>query len=182
MGVLPFPDFGSNGAVPSSKLSQLVNLARWWMGGTSGGRPQWAGRQTGTAQSIPTTSWTPVQFNTDDQNVGNGHSTITNNTQFVAPQTGWYWVSANVGVNGNATGIRAVLLQVNGNTAARRYKVQVPAASTFDTPLHTGGKVFLATGQYVEVLVFQNSGGALTIANVAGTDADAIATAEWRSD
>lgn len=121
--------------------------------------PLFVGRQTVT-QSIANTTWTVVTWDTEDIDRDNGHSTVTNTSRYTAQTTGWYEISANVDWAASATGDRAISWTING--ANRAGKVQLGATPSFDTAIHTAGVVFLNANDYVEIGVWQNSGGALS--------------------
>jgi len=127
-------------------------------------------RQT-VAQSIPNVTWTSVLFDTEDLDsdpAGTGaHSTSSNTSRYVAVYAGWYRVSGGVEFAVNATGQRGCAWAVNGTlvTASRTF-ISATAATGMGVPARTK-LVFLNVGDYVELQVYQTSGGALNTAVVA---------------
>lgn len=117
-------------------------------------------RQT-VVQSIPNNSATAVLFDTEDVDSAGGHSTSVNTSRYTAVYAGWYEIGGAVVITGNATGTRAGQVNVNGaavngmNTYALG-SVSIPASLVMRTR-----KLFLNVGDYVEMLAYQTSGGAL---------------------
>lgn len=127
-------------------------------------------RQT-VAQSIPNVTWTSITFDVEDLDSDpagtGGHSTSSNTSRYVAVYAGWYRVSGGVEFAINATGQRACAWAVNGTlVAASRTLISATAALGMGVPAKTK-LVFLNIGDYVEMQVYQNSGGALNTAVVA---------------
>jgi hypothetical protein len=119
--------------------------------------------------SIPNSAWTSLGFDTNTIDTYNGHSTITNNSRYVAQVAGWYRTCGNVSFVANTTGIRGVRLAVNGTVtnASANYTnpTLVGAVTTMTTPTKN---VFLNVNDFIEVQAIQTSGGALNT-NI-GTD------------
>lgn len=113
------------------------------------------------AQSIPTTTYTPITFNTEIWDTDNTHSTVTNTSRLTANTAGLYDIDANIYFDVNATGARAVILRVNGTTFIAFNQVQATATASYATLLSASTKYRLEVGDYVEVLAFQNSGVSL---------------------
>ncbi len=119
--------------------------------------------QRTAAQSIPNSALTAIQFTaTDVRDTDGYHSTATNPERITVPAGlgGLYSIGAVVPYVGNATGARVVRLRINGATTVA--SVDVPTnAGTTSTSVHVSVLWPLAVGDYVEVLAFQSSGGAL---------------------
>ncbi|BBL80216.1 hypothetical protein RxyAA322_20700 [Rubrobacter xylanophilus] len=80
----------------------------------------------------------------------------TNPTRMTAPVSGVYLISAQVSFSSNNTGWRAITLMKNG--AVPIATSQISAAPDVGTFLPISTHVFLWKGEYVEVVVQQNSG------------------------
>jgi len=115
-----------------------------------------------TAQSIPNASPTAVQFNAaDERDTDAYHDTVTNNTQMKVPAGlgGWYEVGAYLQfASGSAN--RVLSFRVNGST--------VTDGDTWDAGTSSTGTVTalplkLNATDYVEILTYQYSGGALNL-------------------
>lgn len=124
--------------------------------------PLFEGRQT-VAQSVANSAVAGITLDVEDVDTDNGHSTSSNTSRYTAQTTGRYQVGGAVGfVSGTAAGIRQCLLDVNGTiTGGSASIVQGTIANAIVVPLRTR-TVFLNSGtDYVELLGFQSSGGAL---------------------
>lgn len=139
-------------------------------------------RQT-TAQSIPNAAYTPLQFNAEDVDSAGGHDNVTNNTRYTAVYAGWYQVSGGSGSVPNATGRRITALAVNGAVANGSQISPNNTGAASDTNVPTRTKlVFLNVGDYVELWLYQDSGGALnTNSAVAGVTQSSM-TVKWVSN
>lgn len=133
-------------------------------------RPAAELRQT-VVQSIPNVTWTSITFTTEDLDTDpagtGGHDNVTNTSRFTAVYAGWYRLSGGVEFAVNATGQRAAAWAVNGTLLnAGRTLIGATAALGMGVPARTK-LLFLNVGDYVELQVYQNSGGALNTAVVA---------------
>lgn len=120
-------------------------------------------RQT-VAQSIPNNADTALLFATEDADLpspGGQHNTASQTSRFTAVYPGWYQVSATVAFSTNATGLRITSFAKNGTILAGT-KVYTQAISGNLTVFAARTTfVQLAVGDYVEFMVYQNSGSAL---------------------
>lgn len=108
-----------------------------------------------TTQTIGNDSWTKVQFNTESFDLGGNYNNATN-YRFTAPVTGHYQVNslimwANISgedhyvrVHKNGTGI--ITNSIHGITGNKHSQT-------------IGDVVPLDAGEYIEIFVYQNSGG-----------------------
>lgn len=116
------------------------------------------------AQSIPHNSWTSLSF--DSETIDNDaiHDLVTNNSRLTCKTPGKYVIGGSVAWAVNSTGARGVRLLLNGTT---------PIAMVYDgadtaAPDKVQGIITLYNlnaNDYVELQVFQNSGGSLNAAN-----------------
>lgn len=88
-----------------------------------------------------------------------GHSTSVNNSRYTSQTAGYYLVSGAVAFVSNGTGKRELTILVNG--ATETYPSSIPGLAAGFTGLTTSGRIYLAVSDYVELYVWQNSGGAL---------------------
>lgn len=114
-------------------------------------------------QAITTATWTTVTFDGEDHDYGSLHDNVTNNSRLTAATTGVYHVEASVGWEVNLTGDRLARLVKNG---------AVYISTTGDTTTSSVGtgpvsnistSVYLNAGDYIELQVYQNSGGNLNV-------------------
>jgi hypothetical protein len=125
--------------------------------------PLFVGYASGT-QSIPNAANTTLTFDTNITDTYNGHSTITNPSRYTAQLAGWYQLFAQVAWASNATGYRIGVFNKNGaNTGVEAYTPPVSGNVTIMQVTHPG--IQMNVGDYVEVAVYQTSGGALGTLN-----------------
>lgn len=122
-------------------------------------------------QSINSSTWTKLTFDTNVYDYGPVHSTTTNPTRFTAQALGEYQIGVVVTFASNATNNRYVRAIKNNTTVLGA--VNNGAVSGDASQLNLSLQVTLAKNDYIEFEAFQNSGGALN--TVAGLDQ----TAGW---
>lgn len=116
-----------------------------------------------TTQSVADNDATvALVFNTETRDTDAFHSTAANTGRITIPagMGGWYLLGAHVPWTASSTGDRKIWFRTNGSTAS--------TPVTWDLAL--GGfqheivqPIYLAAGDYVEVMAYQNSGGALNV-------------------
>lgn len=117
-------------------------------------------------QSIGNAAFTAIQWNNETFDTDGIHDNVTNNTRLTAAVTGKYLVTGHVGFAGSAAGtIRVARILKNGTTGYDRYDA-LPSA-TADLGLVVKALVDLAAADYVELDVYQDSGGSL---NTSGSE------------
>ena len=116
--------------------------------------------------NIPDNTAITVGFDQEDFDTDDYHDNVTNNTRLTVPEDGLYIVAANFEFASNTTGDRAANILINGTTTTAI--LRVPPANTFNTRLPLSSIVQLSSGDYLEFIVFQNSGVALNL-NAANT-------------
>lgn len=122
------------------------------------------------AFNVPNNAFTVVSLDAEDyDNAGAGqpamHSTSTDPTRIVIQETGRYLVQAAGGFASNATGVRGIQVRLNAAGSAAggvplftSHVVPPTGVSTFISDLRAVG---LTAGDYVELFLFQSSGGSL---------------------
>jgi hypothetical protein len=111
-------------------------------------------------QSIPNATFTALTFNSEYFDTDAMHtSTGANTSRLTATTTGKYIVTANVGLSANAVGTRLVGIKLNNSTFVAQ---QTWAGFTGDSNIvSVSATISMNVGDYVEVFVYQTSGGAL---------------------
>lgn len=117
--------------------------------------------------SIPNNSWTVLTFDSEQSDVSNMHSQVSNTNRITLPVAGFYLYGACVGFASNATGVRYSAIQVNGSTILRNYGPNLGASYNVYQTLSSG--YYFAANDYLTLLVYQNSGGALNSVATAGS-------------
>ena len=157
------PGFGIIYLKPAATAAGRVQIDgpnSLWVSRVTASATQSLTNNVGTKITFDTASSTPNIDSYDPKGwFDNANDRITVN------QAGFYNISVNAGTAANVTGRRTLQILVNGND---RGSVNVTAASAGATLLSVSTNVYLAAGDYVEVLILQVSGGALNTVYTAG--------------
>lgn len=152
-------------AIPASWGDIVRDDIEWLAGGSSNPKPS-CKVYNSAAQSIANNTNTALTFNSEYWDNGGMHSTAVNTSRITIPASsgGKYWIGGNAEFVANATGTRWIGLQLNGSSFIARK--QIPSNSgSYDTGLFVATMQSLSAGDYVELIVYQNSGGALNVTN-----------------
>lgn len=125
--------------------------------------PPIAKMRNSVGQSIPNNTSTALTWDTEDFDTVGGHSTVTATSRYVCQTgyAGYYVVRAAAAWASSATGLRDIWIAVNGTeTPGSMITVEAPPAGVWSQMTET--TVLLAVGDYVEAVVLQTSGGALS--------------------
>jgi hypothetical protein len=133
-------------------------------GGT--GLTQWPGARVYNSadETVPNAIPTRLTFDSERYDNGGLHSTVTNPSRLTAQKAGKYNISGHVQFLSNASGYRWVEIFLNGTTVIARQAG--PALSGPATDLSVSTTYHLAVNDYVELWVYQNSGGNLDVVAV----------------
>jgi len=113
--------------------------------------------------------WQTLPFNSERWDTADLHETATNSGRLKAPLAGKYYIFANVTWESPVgTGAWGLRLQVNGKTVIAE-QTQPSTGSPLRTSMSVGTLYALGAGDYVEVQVFQNTGGALVVRQIPAT-------------
>ena len=104
---------------------------------------------------------TVLTFNSECFDTDAIHDTITNPSRLVCKTAGLYLIVGHVRFASNPTGFRYIYIRVNGTTSLGVQ--ETPAVSGVPTILSVATLYQLAVNDYVELVVFQNSGAALNV-------------------
>jgi hypothetical protein len=114
-----------------------------------------------TTQSIPNSTYTAVSFDSEQTDVG-GFFAPGTPTRFTVPAgaSGVYQVGGYLAFAGNASGTRLVVIRTNGSgwMSADR-----DSPTSVDHQMNVTAMMYLNAGDYVELIAYQTSGGALNI-------------------
>lgn len=125
-------------------------------------------------QSIPNNTLTAITFNKERYDPFQMHSINTNTGRIVLPKNGRYIVGACIEFDGHATGNRQVSIRLNGATVICKVTHE-PCAGNIDDVLNLNCVYEFRPSDYIEVMVFQNSGGALNVQSTANYSPEAWA-------
>lgn len=114
------------------------------------------------ATNINNNTATAISFDTELWDVGGFHDNAVNPSRLIAPITGLYYIQATAGFAAAATGIREAWIAFNGTGTAIADESEAGSAAGAST-FNMSTIYRLSKGQYVELFVFQTSGGALAL-------------------
>lgn len=112
--------------------------------------------------TIPTGVVTALAFDIIRVQEGLLHSTTTQNTRFTAPISGFYKIGASIQWPAALVGIRQLQIMLNGVTVIASRVDFAQAVAAIQDQIITGA-YYLNPGDYLEIVVYQNSGGPLVI-------------------
>jgi len=139
----------------------------------AGGVPSWATPAGGTfsgcslsksaAQSVSNATWTAISWNQENYDTDAFHDNSTNNTRITIPagKGGKYLIASNLFNPSNSSGSRLIKFQKNGVDIY--YGDWQRANSGHSTSTIASQVLNLAVADYIEVNLFQDSGGALDV-------------------
>lgn len=118
-----------------------------------------------TNQSINNGAWTAISFDTEQFDPYNLHDTVTNPSRITLPNAGKYLVTGQANfVSSVAGNIRGVSIRRNGGSYLAAYYV-APIGGGNETAMPTSAIIeTTAANDYIELCVYQDSGGALNTA------------------
>jgi hypothetical protein len=112
-----------------------------------------------TNQSIANGKVVTLALNSEVYDTDTIHDPATNNSRLTCKTEGKYIIGANVEFESNATGHRILAINYNGST--RIAQASQNGVSGLSTRMAVSTERNLAVNDYVEVIVYQNSGGSL---------------------
>jgi hypothetical protein len=127
-----------------------------------------------TDKTISTSTWTVIDWDSEDFDTDSLHDTVTNNSRILCNLTGKYRISFRIAWAANATGFRFAAVRKNaagaiGSGTALFIKFWLPDPSGTQGDFEgLEGIVALTSGDYIEGFVFQNSGGNLSCLTSSG--------------
>lgn len=112
-------------------------------------------------QSIATATYTAIAFTAESFDTDTFHDNSTNNTRFTVTTAGKYRITPAVRWTSNTTGFRVVAVRKNGVATNLLHSSSPGLAQNHS---QTGSVTLdLAANDYVEVYVYQDSGGNLSV-------------------
>lgn len=120
---------------------------------------------------------TAHSFDSESYDDDTMHESVTHPTRITINTAGKYTVGGCVEFAFNATGQRQVGIRLNGTTTIVSDKRNACATGTTQIPVSTEYK--FAANDYIELMVFQDSGGAL---NTDANDFSPVFWARWQAE
>ena len=125
------------------------------------GSPRGARITRTTDQSIASGGYVAISFNSEIFDVGGCCDLVANPTRITCVQAGYYAIFGNVSFTAHATGRRIVAVKYNGGSYIAI--VDLPNNGAYATKLCVSTLYQLAVDDYIELFVYQNSGGGLDV-------------------
>lgn len=144
-------------------LLSLVGLAAWAGAPSAAASTVAEGARATrtTAQSIANDTWTAISLDGETWDTGALHDGGTNPSRITVGESGLYVATAAATFAVHSAGARYAAIAVNGT---RIYQAPHPAQRTdTDISLRVMDVLSLTAGDYVELHVYQNRGGALDV-------------------
>ena len=169
MGTVPTsPTFTAGAVLTAAQENQQRDVDNFLL------NPPQCNAYRSAALSPATATWTAVGLDAEVFDIvqsgdSPGHDNATNNTRIFARTAGKYEVTGQVTFAANATGIRALSINLNaaGNVASGTVLIsaQVNNLGTASTAVPAGVvQVYpMAAGDYVELFAYQSSGAGLAL-------------------
>lgn len=129
-----------------------------------------------TTQSISNSTKTALSFNSERYDTDTMHDTATNNTRLTIKTAGLYIVTGHAAFAGNSTGDRSIIVRLGGATEIAGNLQRAPSGVTEWAVMSVATIYRFAVNEYVELLVYQTSGGALSTTQVASLTPEFAAT------
>ena len=156
----------ATGTSPPAAFGDLVRDDIVWLAGDSAsgnGKPM-CRVYNSSSLSVATATFTALTFNSERYDVGGCHSTSSNTSRLTAPSGGGgvYHITGHATFAANATGIREVRIRLNGATYIAAVSDTTVSASG-DHSMVVSCDYKLTAADYVELVVYQSSGGLLNV-------------------
>lgn len=120
-----------------------------------------------TTQSITSGTWTSLALNAERFDTDTMHDNVTNSSRLTIKTAGLYVVTGNVYWASSAAGNQR-LTRLYVNNATEICVASSPVSAALPQPAQVVSTIYkFAVNDYVELFVYQDSGGALNVQNVA---------------
>lgn len=113
--------------------------------------------------SITTATTTALTFNSERYDLSTLHSTSTNTSRLTLPTAGAWFIGGSVAWAANATGVRQLAIRKNGTTILSSVLGPASSGGVNGTQQAVSTEYSFAVNDYVELIVYQDSGGALNV-------------------
>jgi len=155
---------GTNGTILVADSTAATGL-KWATTGNFVGCRVYAS----SAQTISNATDTKLAFANETFDTDSFHSNVTNNTRITIPTGlgGYYRVTANSGFLSNATGRRIMAIALNGTNVSQ---VETTANASAEPAASITDIYSLAAADYLEINVYQTSGGNLNTSGAAARE------------
>lgn len=154
------PSILSANALGTDSLGNVV------VGGAAAARPSARGYRT-TTQSIPNAAWTPIEFDNEDHDSDTIHNSSAW-SRFVCKTAGLYLCDGTADLAAAGGGLQRVcgfyVTPVATGTSTFFGLSNHPFSASVNTFLSSSAFIKLAVSDYIQFVVYQDSGAALNLA------------------
>ena len=125
-----------------------------------------------STQTIANVTWTAVTWDVEEFDTNGFIDLSSHNTRITIPEDGYYVVGGTIGFDANNTGLRLLTIRINGDSTDRHayHTANAYGASAYGIVLSSSTILQLSSGDYVEMFVYQDSGGNLDTQHVSNGD------------
>lgn len=144
-------------------------------GGTTGAKALHYARVSKAGNlNVPNNAVTAIPFDQTTSQNGGLHSDATSNTRFTIQRAGIYTISGHVSWPATNAGVRKIRIRLGGTVDIASTLDISPAAAAPDIDQTVSTGYFLNIGDYIEITLYQNSGGAINVAPIVSYSLEAF--------
>lgn len=120
--------------------------------------------RTNVTQSLANNAWTPVNWQVEDLDTDGGHSTVSNTSRYTSQTAGWYLLVASILFVATNNAWREARFRKNSdNTQCFGWNSVQPFTAGHAVNVLITTHMFLAVGDFVEAMAFQDTGVSLNM-------------------
>lgn len=123
--------------------------------------------RTSTTQTIANNTLTPVDYDSEVRDDATFYTSASSTSKLTVAVSGWYVIAGYATFVTNTTGIRAIQINLNGGTAIASAHSN-PVGSSSPHSMTASAVYYLSASDYVQLSVYQTSGGNLNLSNTPG--------------